>query len=69
MTRQLYKVLAEDGSAYHGGRGRWALPANGAPGAWMPRIAGPLEPCMRGYHLCRMASGTILCLYTPPQGS
>jgi hypothetical protein len=47
-----YKVLNEDGSAYHGGSGKWYLPRNGKPGKWMPAIANP-EPCVRGYHLCR----------------
>src|SRR3989304_296374 len=48
----LYKVLAEDGTPFHGGSGRWALPADGKPGAWMPRLAGRLVACRYGYHLC-----------------
>jgi hypothetical protein len=53
MTEPLYKLTAEDGSAIHGGKGRWHLPVDGQPGAWMPVIAKPV-PCVRGYHLCRV---------------
>jgi hypothetical protein len=49
---QLYKFLNFDGSPFHGGSGSWALPVDGAPGRWMPRIHDPGQ-CMRGYHLCR----------------
>lgn len=46
MTR-LWKVLSVEGLPVHGGSGAWDL-----GGAWMPRIAD-LDPCKRGYHLCR----------------
>ncbi len=45
-----YKVLAADGSACHGGKGRWHLPKGNRPGKWMPVVKG-IEPCDRGYHL------------------
>jgi hypothetical protein len=48
----LYKVLREDGSAHHGGRGRWPLPAGDEPGEWL-EVKGALIPCKRGLHLCR----------------
>ncbi len=48
------KWLSEDGSAYHGGSGKWALPTTRKPGAWMPTIEGTIEPCHNGYHLCRL---------------
>jgi hypothetical protein len=51
----LLKVLNENGTTYHSGRGRWHLPKNGKPGRWMPVIKGDLEPCVNGYHLCRPA--------------
>ena len=46
-----YKVLAEDGSCHHGGRGAWTLP-NGKPGAWRS-VKGDLVACRNGIHLCR----------------
>ena len=49
---RLFKVLGRDGSACHGGHGKWSLPDGDMPGEWMPRIKDP-EPCERGYHLCR----------------
>ena len=49
----LYKVLNQDGSAYHGGVGSWPLPDGEAPGAWTPKLTGRLVPCGHGYHLCR----------------
>jgi hypothetical protein len=57
----LYKVLQEDGSCYHGGRGSWPLPRpldGGIPGRpisgdWVEAPAGTLIPCRRGIHLCR----------------
>ncbi len=52
---RLYKVLNDDGSCYHGGRGHWKLPTADGPGDWMPKLRGALEPCRRGYHLCREA--------------
>lgn len=45
---ELYKVLGPNRKAHHGGSGEW-LPA----GEWMPAIKGEIEPCQRGYHLCR----------------
>src|SRR3990167_1810699 len=52
-TQTLYKVLHSDGSAYHGGNGKWFLP-KGGPGKWMPTLnPGKLEACQYGYHLCR----------------
>jgi len=50
---RLFKVLDLDGSAFHGGCGKWSLPQNGQPGDWMPPIEGELVPCKNGYHLCR----------------
>jgi hypothetical protein len=56
---KLYKVLAEDGSACHGGTGKWHLPRRflgglvRLKGRWMPKIKGRLLPCVSGYHLCR----------------
>src|SRR5438132_6653195 len=50
----LYKVLAENGSAFHGGNGTWNLPKGKRPGKWMEPIVDPV-PCQRGYHLCRLA--------------
>jgi hypothetical protein len=52
MSEKLYKVLDTDGRAFHGGTGAWSLPHDGLPGEWMPPIAD-IEPCKRGYHLCR----------------
>jgi hypothetical protein len=53
-----FKILNEDGSAYHGGNGFWSLPTKNDDGAWragdwMPAIAGELVPWKNGYHLCR----------------
>lgn len=53
MTEKLYKVLNADGNPFHGGSGRWHLPADDGPGEWMPTIKGELVPCKNGYHLCR----------------
>lgn len=47
----IYKVLAEDGTACHGGSGKWFLPKGERPGKWMPVIKN-IVPCHRGYHLC-----------------
>ena len=47
----LYKVLAREGFACHGGYGKWYLPENGEPGKWMSVIEN-IKPCVRGYHLC-----------------
>lgn len=53
MTNQrLFKVLNTNGSAHHGGNGKWSLPHDGQPGDWMPPILGPLVACQNGYHLC-----------------
>jgi hypothetical protein len=52
VSETLYKVLNANGRACKGGKGQWALPHNGKPGAWMPAIAD-LKPCETGYHLCR----------------
>jgi immunity protein 5 of polymorphic toxin system len=52
MTPTLFKVTGEDGSACHGGSGRWDLPKDGKPGAWKT-VSGKLIPCERGLHLCR----------------
>src|SRR5216684_5582373 len=49
---RLYKVLAGDGSACHGGSGRWPLPVGLKKGAWL-EVSPPLDPCRRGLHLCR----------------
>ena len=49
-TVELFKVLAANGSAAHGGKGTWFLPQGKRPGKWMPPIAGP-KLCQRGYHL------------------
>lgn len=46
-----YKVLNEDGTPFHGGKGRWHLPNGELPGLWMPEIS-PV-PCRQGYHYCR----------------
>lgn len=51
MSETLYKVLRADGSAYHGGSGKWPLP-NGRPGAWV-EVTGQLVACRRGLHVCR----------------
>ena len=53
MNERLFKVLGKDGEPFHGGSGKWSLPANGEPGDWMPPIKGDLVPCANGYHLCR----------------
>ena len=49
---RLFKVLDIDGTAYHGGDGKWSLPKGGKPGKWMPPIEGELIPCKNGYHAC-----------------
>jgi hypothetical protein len=50
-VEKFYKVLNEDGSCFHGGKGKWPLPNGEAPGAWMPRIDGTLVACYCGYHV------------------
>lgn len=49
----LFKVLNEDGTAFHGGTSKWHLPRDGQPGEWMPPVNGNLVLCENGYHLCR----------------
>lgn len=51
---RVFKVLHEDGRAFHGGSGSWPLPRGDKPGAWMS-VDGPLDPCHNGLHLCRTA--------------
>ena len=46
-----YKVTLSDGSACHGGTGKWRLPEGGRPGKWMPPV--DVLPCQSGYHVCR----------------
>ena len=50
---KFYKVLNVDGSCCHGGVGKWPLPVNGEPGAWMPPVQGELVPCENGYHVLK----------------
>src|SRR5271165_6484754 len=45
----LYKILKNDGSACHGGTGKWSLPKDGVPGEWMPEISD----VKRGYHVVK----------------
>ena len=52
MEEKYYKVLAEDGTPHHGGKGKWSLPTADGPGEWMPQIE-KIEPCRSGYHVCR----------------
>ena len=52
-----WKVLDAAGRSCHGGDFTWSLPrwseARGwVPGEWTPTIVD-LEPCVRGYHICR----------------
>ena len=47
---KLYKVTLPDGSACHGGSGKWYLPKGKKPGKWMPAVKNP-ACCRRGYHL------------------
>jgi hypothetical protein len=47
-----FKVLAEDGAAHHGGKGKWFLPTGSKPAKWMPVIKD-IKLCKRGYHICR----------------
>ena len=49
----IFKVLGENGQAFHGGSGKWSLPTADGPGEWMPVIEDELVPCKNGYHLCR----------------
>lgn len=51
-----YKVLAADGSCFHGGVGSWPLPAKKdgtwTPGEWL-KVEGALVVCRNALHLCR----------------
>src|SRR3990172_926188 len=47
----LYKFLNEDGSCYHGGKGKWHLPTNDKPARRTPRLKGKLIACKYGYHI------------------
>jgi hypothetical protein len=49
----LFKWLGENGEPANGGRGKWYLPKGKRPGKWMPKL-DDLDPCVRGYHLCRV---------------
>jgi len=53
---KLYKVL-DGNKPCNGGNGEYSLPTKRKdgtwkPGGWMPEIAGKLDPCNNGYHLC-----------------
>ena len=48
-----YKVLNDDGSCCHSGKGQWLLPMADGPGEPMPLIEGDLIPYKRGYHILR----------------
>lgn len=49
---KLYKFLKVTGlSVYQAAS--WPLPVDGAPGAWLPAVEGPLKMCVNGYHACR----------------
>src|SRR3990167_10777896 len=48
MTERLFKVLGDNRTPVHGGKGVWEARK------WMPPIDN-IEPCERGYHLCREA--------------
>jgi hypothetical protein len=50
----LFKYLDTEGWSRNRGVAKWNLPKNNKPGKWMPRIKN-IEPCKRGYHLCRKA--------------
>lgn len=50
MSATLYKVTLPDGSACHGGTGKWFLPRGRRPGSWMPTVW--VKPCFSGYHVC-----------------
>ena len=52
MGEKYYKVLNNDGTPCHGGKGKWHLPKGRQLGTWMPRIER-MEPCHSGYHVCR----------------
>ena len=50
----LFKVLGENGEAFHGGTGSWFLPKGSRPGKWMPKIDN-IAACERGYHVVTLA--------------
>ncbi|HLA38819.1 MAG TPA: hypothetical protein VJ417_02430 [Candidatus Glassbacteria bacterium] len=53
-----YKVLNADGSANHGGTGKWFLPHDDQPGEWMPKLdVDRLELCVYGYHYVTAVRG------------
>jgi len=52
-NEMLFKIINENGTPCHGGRGKWSLPHNKQPGDWMPPVKGKLIACENGYHLCR----------------
>jgi len=49
---ELYKVTGEDGSAFHGGYGKWTK------NRWRS-VRGNLVPCENGLHLCRRQDLTM----------
>lgn len=49
---RFFKVLNEDGSAFHGGLGVWPLPSEDGPGEWL-EVKGQLVKCSNGLHVCR----------------
>lgn len=51
MIERLFAVLNKDGTALHGGTGKWHSPKDGNAGEWMPPITGELIPYENGYHL------------------
>ena len=51
MSKQLYKWTGKGGTAQMG-TGKWPLPKNGKPGAWLS-VTGEVVPCENGLHLCR----------------
>jgi len=51
MNETLYKVTGPDGTAWHGGTGKWPLPQGEQPGDWV-EVDGDLVPCKNGLHLC-----------------
>jgi len=52
VSTKYYKVLNDDGTCFHGGRGSWSLPVGKKKGAWMPKIE-KLSPCASGYHVLK----------------
>jgi len=49
---KLYKFFAAGGISVFQ-KTAWPMPVNGAPGAWLPGVEGPLKLCVNGYHACR----------------